>query len=63
MTSKAENKNIDETNYQETARAAVEKYADKGMILDSLFWGRIIRLYERDLAEAHAKIAHLEGND
>lgn len=42
-------KNIDESNYRQTAKDAIKKYADNNMILDSMFWSRIIGLYEKEL--------------
>lgn len=42
---------LDETNFRETAQAAIKKYGDSGMIIDSLLWGTIVGLYEAALTK------------
>lgn len=46
--------NVDETNFRETAREAVKSYRAKGAIIDALFWGHIVGLYESALQRARA---------
>lgn len=45
---------IDETNFREIAKQAVEKYSQKGALLDALFWADILRLYEARITELEA---------
>jgi hypothetical protein len=40
---------LTEANYRETARRAIDKYYEKGMIIDSLLWSTIIGFYEAEL--------------
>jgi hypothetical protein len=42
---------LNKTNYRQTARKAVERYVTRGLILDAIFWSRIIGCYEAELAE------------
>jgi len=39
--------NLNESNFQIFAQKAVEKYMEKGMILDGMLWGRIIKYYNK----------------
>lgn len=42
---------IDETNYRKYAKKAIKTYFDKHVLADALFWGHIVRLYEKDLTK------------
>ena len=42
-------KDIDESNFRETAQAAIKKYFDRGNIIDGMLWGRMVALYEKVL--------------
>ena len=42
---------IDETNFREYAQKAIKNYSDKNMMVDVLFWGHVIGLYERAMAK------------
>lgn len=43
------NDTLNETNFREFARKAIEKYEQKGMLIDAMLWGAIIGYYERAL--------------
>jgi hypothetical protein len=43
------NDTIDEENFREAARDAVKKYFDIDMIVDALFWQKIVGLYEEKI--------------
>lgn len=40
---------IDDSNFRVTARQAVETYKQRGMVIEAVFWGRIVDLYEAEL--------------
>lgn len=50
---------LDETNFREFAKKCIQKYADRGAIIDSLLWGRIIALYEARLLNAEAALCDI----
>lgn len=43
---------LDETNFRSFAKKAIESYQKKGMLVDVLLWGGIIREYELALDKA-----------
>jgi hypothetical protein len=43
---------LNESNFQVFARKAVEKYMEKGMMLDGMLWGQIIKYYNKALSQA-----------
>lgn len=45
-------RDLDVSNFRDVAKKAIAKYADTGMILDALLWGRIVGLYEQAIATA-----------
>ncbi len=47
----AKTNDIDQTNFRLVAREAVKKYEKENMLIDALLWGRIIALYEAELAK------------
>lgn len=50
---------LDETNFREFAQKCIKKYADKGNIVDTLVWGRIVALYEARLVNAEAALCDI----
>ncbi len=48
---------LGEGNYREVAKRAIQKYADKGMLVDCLLWVSIIGHYEKELAFMRAEKA------
>ena len=44
--------NLNENNFQIFAQKAVEKYMEKGMMLDGMLWGQIIKYYNKALSKS-----------
>jgi dynactin complex subunit len=44
--------NLNESNFQVFAQKAVEKYMDKGMMLDGMLWGQIIKYYNKAISKS-----------
>ena len=40
---------LDRSNFRDLARGAIEQYRAKGMILDAIFWARVVGLYDAAL--------------
>lgn len=52
---------IDENNFRECARKAIEKYEENGKLIDALLWNHIVSLYEDALAAGERNVAHVMG--
>lgn len=50
-----EDGSLDETNYREFAKRAIDKYASKGMVIDAMLWRTIIKYYEDALVRKSAQ--------
>lgn len=45
---------IDDSNFRETARRAIEAYDKKGLVYDAILWSTIIAFYNDALDKAQA---------
>ena len=52
---------LDENNFRAFAKQAIQKYFDKGMLVDGMLWGQIIAHYEKALEAtgAHGRVIDL----
>lgn len=52
---------IDARRFRETARKAVEKYEERGMVVDAIVWGRIVGEYEALIEQLRASLVRALG--
>jgi hypothetical protein len=50
----SESEVLSDENYRRFAQKAIEKYAEKGMVIDSLMWSQVIGRYEAALLASQA---------
>jgi hypothetical protein len=56
MTKNKKDDNLNESNFQVFAQKAVEKYMEKGMMIDGILWGQIIKYYNKTLSKSRGII-------